>query len=210
MIEPSDPFLMLIVSSPSGAGKTTLCRRLRSEIDTLRFSVSHTTRAVRGAEVDGRDYHFVDVPAFKRMIAEGSFAEWARVHDNFYGTSRAEIERARATGSGIIFDIDHQGARQIKAAYPGAVGVFILPPSMAELERRLRGRGTETEERAARRLANARGEIEHYGIFDYVVVNDELDRAYADLKSIFLAERCRRQRRAALCESIILEGKTTS
>jgi guanylate kinase len=209
MAPPSDEFLMLIVSSPSGAGKTTLCRRLRSEIDTLRFSVSHTTRAARGAEVDGHDYHFVDVGTFKRMAAEGAFAEWARVHDNFYGTSRAEIDRARAAASGLIFDIDHQGARQLKAAYPGAVGVFILPPSLTELERRLRGRGTETEERAARRLANARGEIEHYGIFDYVVVNDDLDRAYADLKSIVLAERCRRSRHASLCERILAEGKLT-
>src|SRR5271166_2123666 len=130
------------------------------------------------------------------MVRAGAFAEWARVHDHLYGTSLREIEIARASSRGVLFDIDYQGARQIKAAYPGAVGVFILPPSLAELERRLRGRGTETEEHAARRLANARGEIEHYGIFDYVVVNDDLDHAYADLKSIVLAERCRRPRHA--------------
>jgi guanylate kinase len=209
MTGPSDKFLMLIVSSPSGAGKTTLCRRLRDEIDDLRFSISHTTRRLRGVEVDGRDYHFVSLGTFKQMIAEGSFAEWARVHDNYYGTSRAEIEHARTDCSGVIFDIDYQGARQLKAAYPGAVGVFILPPSLVELERRLRGRGTETEEHAARRLAAARGEIEHYGIFDYVVVNDDLDRAYGDLKSIVLAERCRRPRHAPLCEQMLAQGKLT-
>ena len=180
MVETPDDFLMLIVSSPSGAGKTTLCNRLRGEFPDLRFSVSHTTRQPRAAERDGRDYHFVDVGTFKRMIAEGAFAEWARVHDNFYGTSRAEIERAETAASGVIFDIDHQGARQIKAAYPGAVGVFILPPSLAELERRLRSRGTETEQNMARRLANARAEIEHYGIFDYVIVNDDIERAYQE------------------------------
>jgi guanylate kinase len=210
MAETSDDFLLLIVSSPSGAGKTTLCRRLLEEIPDLRFSVSHTTRRSRPAEVDGRDYHFVDVEAFEQMVRTGAFAEHARVHGHLYGTSLAEIDAARATARGVVFDIDYQGARQIKAAVPAAVAVFILPPSLAELERRLRGRGTEDEATVARRLANARMEIEHYGIFDYVVVNDDLDRAYADLKSIVLAERCRRQRRAALCESIILEGKPTS
>ncbi len=123
----SDDFLLLIVSSPSGAGKTTLCGRLRSEFPDLRFSVSHTTRRPRPNEVDGREYHFVDPNMFEQMIRIGAFAEWARVHDHLYGTSLKEIEIARATARGVLFDIDHQGARQIKASLPEAVAVFILP-----------------------------------------------------------------------------------
>jgi guanylate kinase len=212
MIETPDDFLMLIVSSPSGAGKTTLCQRLRDELPDLRFSVSHTTRRPRAVEVDARDYHFVDTATFEGMVQAGAFAEWASVHDHLYGTSLREIEGALATPGvrGVIFDIDHQGARQIKASLPGAVGVFILPPSLAELERRLRARGTETAQHAARRLANAKAEIEHYGIFDYVIVNDDIDRAYQELRSVVLAERCRRERHARLCERMLLEGKVTA
>jgi guanylate kinase len=209
MLEPPDDFLMLIVSSPSGAGKTTLCNRLRGEFPDLRFSVSHTTRKPRNVEVDGRDYHFVDSNVFDQMVRAGAFAEWARVHDHFYGTSLKEIEIARAGSRGVIFDIDYQGARQIKAAVAAerAASVFILPPSLAELERRLRGRGTEDEATAVRRLANAKLEIEHYGIFDYVIVNDEINRAYEQLRGIVFAERCRRDRQARLCERMLFEGK---
>jgi guanylate kinase len=202
-----DDFLLLIVSSPSGAGKTTLCARLRAEFPDLRFSVSHTTRRPRPNEVDGREYHFVDQPTFEQMTQRGEFAEWARVHGNLYGTSLREIEVARASARGVLFDIDYQGARQLKASLPEAVGVFILPPSLAELERRLRGRGTEDEATTLRRLNNARGEIEHYGFFDYVVVNDEIARAYEQLRSVVYAERCKRQRRASLCERMLAEGK---
>jgi guanylate kinase len=207
MAETPDDFLLLIVSSPSGAGKTTLCSRLRDELPDLRFSVSHTTRRPRPAEVDGQDYHFVTTAAFKQMVLAGAFAEHARVHEHLYGTSLAEIAAARAGARGVLFDIDYQGARQIKASLPGAVSVFILPPSLAELERRLRGRGTEDEATVALRLANARLEIEHYGIFDYVIVNDQIDRAYADLRGIVHAERCRRERHALRCERMLLEGK---
>ena len=205
--ESLDEFLMLIVSSPSGAGKTTLCNRLRGEFPDLRFSISHTTRKPRPVEVDGRDYHFVDEATFEQMVRAGAFAEHARVHGHLYGTSLKEIEIARTTSRGVLFDIDYQGARQIKASLPGAVGVFILPPSLAELERRLRGRGTEDEATAQRRLANARAEIEHYGIFDYVIVNDEINRAYEQLRGILFAERCRRERHAKLCERMLQEGK---
>lgn len=202
-----DDFLLLILSSPSGAGKTTLCNRLRGEFPDLRFSVSHTTRQPRPTEVDGREYHFVDTATFERMIRAGSFAEWARVHDHLYGTSMKEIEIARATSSGVLFDIDYQGARQIRAALPCAISVFVLPPSLEELERRLRGRGTEDEETTQRRLRNAKGEIEHYGFFDYVIVNDDITRAYEQLRSIALAERCKRARRAGLCEQMLGRGK---
>lgn len=200
-------FLLLIVSSPSGAGKTTLCNRLRQDHPDLRFSVSHTTRKPRPNEQDGREYHFVDHDVFQRMIDEGAFAEWAHVHGNMYGTSVAEIEAAKRDSRGLLFDIDYQGARQIKARMPEAVGVFILPPSLAELERRLRGRGTEDEPTTQRRLKAAKGEIEHYGFFDFVIVNDEMQRAYDDLRAVVLAERCRRGRHALLCERLLAEGK---
>ncbi|MEZ4301286.1 MAG: guanylate kinase [Polyangiaceae bacterium] len=204
---PPDDFLLLIVSSPSGAGKTTLCNRLRGEFPDLRFSVSHTTRSPRPTEVNGREYHFVDEGYFKEMIRIDAFAEWARVHGSFYGTSLQEIDLARTKARGVLFDIDHQGARQIKAKLPEAVGVFILPPSLRELERRLRGRGTEDEAATRRRLENAKGEIEHYGIFDYVIVNDDVEQAYGKLRGIVFAERSRRIRKAALCESLLLETR---
>jgi guanylate kinase len=200
-------FLLLIVSSPSGAGKTTLCNRLRAEFPQLRFSVSHTTRKPRPNEVDGREYHFTNPATFKSMIGQGAFAEWAQVHGNLYGTSLSEIEIARKTANGVLFDIDYQGARQIKARMPEAVGVFILPPSLAELERRLRGRGTEDEATTLRRLEAAKGEIEHYGFFDYVIVNDDVQRAYDNLRALVFAERCKRDRHALLCEQLLAEGK---
>lgn len=202
-----DDFLLLIISSPSGAGKTTLCKRLRAEFPDLRFSVSHTTRRARPSECDGKDYHFVDTESFERMIGDGAFAEWARVHGNLYGTSLREIEIAKTTSAGLLFDIDYQGARQLKAHLPSAAGIFILPPSFAELERRLRGRGTEDEQTVRRRLSNAHHEIEHYAIFDYVVINDELERAYTELCGIVHAERCKRSRRSLLCERMLEEGK---
>jgi guanylate kinase len=206
-----DDFLLLILSSPSGAGKTTLTRMLLDRCPELRFSVSHTTRAPRANEVDGNDYHFVDRAEFERLVAEDSFVEWAHVHHHLYGTSRAEIDRARATPgcTGLIFDIDYQGARQIRAKVPDVVCVFVLPPSMQELERRLRGRASETEEAVQRRFAVAMREIEHYALFDYLVVNDAIDKAFDTLRSIVLAERSRRFRRAVLAESLLRIGKLT-
>jgi guanylate kinase len=203
-------FLLLIVSSPSGAGKTTLCNRLRAEFPQLRFSVSHTTRKPRPTEVDGREYHFTNKESFKQMIDKHSFAEWAHVHGNLYGTSLSEIDVARKTANGVLFDVDYQGARQIKARMPEAVGVFILPPSLAELEKRLRGRGTEDEPTTLRRLLAAKGEIEHYGFFDYVIVNDDIQRAYDNLRAVVFAERCKRDRHALLCEQLLAEGKVGS
>lgn len=200
--------LLVILCSPSGAGKTTLTRRLLSTFgQALTFSVSHTTREPRSTEVKGRDYHFVDRPEFEAMVREGAFAEWAEVHGNLYGTSLAELDRARAEGrQGILFDIDYQGARQIKAKLPEAVGVFILPPSMPELEQRLRGRATDSEEQIARRFAKARVEIENYQFFDYLVVNDDLSRADAELTGIINAERARAWRRAHLAEALLRNG----
>lgn len=202
LTQPTD-FIPLIVTSPSGAGKTTLVRRLLSELPEMALSVTHTTRAPRPGEIDGRDYHFVDRPAFDAMITGGAFAEWAEVHGNRYGTSIARINEARATHAGLVFVIDHQGARQIKSRIPEAVGVFVLPPSLRELEARLRRRGTDDDPTIARRLSNATGEVIHYGLFDYVIVNDELDLATQDLVAIVRAERSRRWRRAPRVEALL-------
>jgi guanylate kinase len=204
-----DDFLLLILSSPSGAGKTTLTRMLLERCPELRFSVSHTTRSPRSNEVAGRDYHFVDRTRFLELVDQGAFLEWAEVHGNLYGTSIAEVDRAKATAgcTGMIFDIDYQGARQIKSKVPDVTAVFLLPPSMQELERRLRGRASETEEAVRRRFAVAQGEIEHYAIFDYLVVNQDIDGAFDELRSIAVAERARRDRRALLAESLLRTGR---
>lgn len=199
-----DELLLLILCSPSGAGKTTLTRHLLAQMPELTFSVSHTTRKPRANETHGSDYHFVDRPAFQRMVDEGRFAEWAEVHGNFYGTSTDELARAKAQGKrGIVFDIDYQGARQIKARLPRALGVFVLPPSMSELHRRLEGRATETQESLARRFAKAREEIEHYPFFDYLVVNDDLERAKQSVVAIARAELSARWRVAPLAEALL-------
>jgi guanylate kinase len=203
----NEDFLLLILSSPSGAGKTTLKSRILTvSHPELRFSVSHTTRKPRGNEVDGREYHFVDKDHFVSMVEKGDFAEWAEVHGNLYGTSLREIEVARASHQGVVFDIDHQGARQIKAKMPDAVSVFILPPSMAELERRLRSRASDDEQTVQRRLQAARSEIGHYAFFDYLLVNDNLDEAHRKLDAIVVAERANRQRTADAAERLLSEG----
>jgi guanylate kinase len=201
----SDP-LLLIVSSPSGAGKTTLANNLLSAIDNVRFSVSHTTRKPRAHEQQGREYHFVSRNEFSDLVKADAFLEWAVVHDNLYGTSREEITRARGA-RGILFDVDHQGARQIKSVRPDAVAVFILPPSMEQLLHRLRGRASEDEETVRRRYMVASQEIAHYGLFDYVLVNDHLGEATTQLVSIFRAEECRRGRAARLAERLLAEGR---
>lgn len=208
MTKMNDP-LLLIISSPSGAGKTTLTRKLLDTFqDSMAFSVSHTTRAKRKGEVEGQDYHFTDKDQFLQMVAEGRFAEWAQVHDNYYGTSIDEIERAREQcRRAIVFDIDHQGARQIKAKLPRAVGVFILPPSMGELRRRLEGRATDAKEVIERRFAKAKLEIEHYLFFDYIVVNEDVEHAHATLRGIVHAELARRWRMAGHAESLLRTGK---
>ncbi len=204
-----DDFLLLILSSPSGAGKTTLTRMLLDRCPELCFSVSHTTRPPRAKEIDGRDYHFVDRERFLDLVAREAFLEWAEVHGNLYGTSMAEIDRAKATEGcrGMVFDIDYQGARQIKSKVADVITAFIVPPSMQELERRLRGRASETEEAVQRRFAVAKREIEHYALFDYLVINEELNGAFDELRSIVVAERARRERRAPVAESLLRIGR---
>lgn len=198
--------LLLIVSSPSGAGKTTLTNALRARFSGIRFSVSHTTRKPRANEVDGREYHFVDHDTFRALIKAGTFLEWAHVHNNLYGTSQTEIERA-SDARCLLFDVDYQGARQIKAACPDAIGVFILPPSMEVLEQRLRGRASEDDATVRMRFNNARREIEHYGLFDYVLENNDLTLATEQLTGILLAEECRRSRSAVKAERLLAEDR---
>lgn len=189
------PGLLLVLSAPSGAGKTTLARRLEKEFPRAQFSISYTTRDPRGQEKNGVDYHFVDPRTFLQMVNRGDFIEWAEVHDNYYGTARGIVDTAFSTRGIAVFDIDVKGGLAIKSKFPDAVLVFILPPSMEELERRLRGRGTDKDETIHRRLLAARTEIEK-GLerYDYLIINDELDRAYEELKSVVIAEQARRGR----------------
>lgn len=191
----TEPGLLLVLSAPSGAGKTTLARRLLTAFPTALFSVSHTTRRPRGQERDGVDYHFVDPATFRRMIDENQFVEWAEVYGNFYGTSRAIIDQAHATRGIAVFDVDVQGGTSIKRKFPEARLVYILPPSLEELERRLRGRGTDSDDVVQRRLLTARSEMERgTETYEYLVINDRLEDAYRQLESIVIAERCRRGR----------------
>ncbi len=187
--------VLLIVASPSGAGKTSLCRRLMADHGGLELSVSMTTRGIRPGEVADRDYHFVSPEVFQKGIDEDAFLEWADVHGNRYGSPRAPVDKALAEGRDVLFDIDWQGARDIAVKCPeDAVRVFILPPSLEELKRRLVTRSQDADDVIERRIANAKGEIEHCGEFDYVFVNDDFDRSYAELAHIYHAERSRRFR----------------
>jgi guanylate kinase len=184
---------LVVVSAPSGTGKTTLCRLLLERLPHVRFSVSHTTRPRRGPERDGVDYHFVDDAEFARLIDAGELLEWAEYQGHRYGTSRAELARARAAGADLILDIESVGALQVKTKYPAAVLVFILPPNPAELERRLRARATDAPEAIARRLANARREATFANRYDYIIVNDALEDAARAFEAVVRAARQRRE-----------------
>lgn len=186
---------MLAVSSPSGAGKTSLCRRLMADHAELVLSVSVTTRGPRPGEQNGREYHFITDPEFDRLIEQDALLEWAAVHDHRYGSPRFPVEQALHEGSDVLFDIDWQGAASIAARAPkDTVRVFILPPSLAELRRRLYARAQDKPEVIERRVARAKAEIERFGEYDYVIVNDDFDRSYAELAHIYHAERSRRER----------------
>lgn len=191
--------LLLVLSSPSGAGKTTLSRRLLAADGRLRMSVSVTTRKARPGEVDGRDYRFVDVAEFERMKASGDLIEWAHVHGNFYATPKAPVVAALEVGEDMLFDIDWQGAQQLKAAMDrDVVSVFILPPDGTTLEQRLKSRAQDPDDVVQRRLAAAATEIEHWGEYDYVVVNADLEPSAASLAAILAAERLKRERQTGL------------
>lgn len=201
------PGLLLVVSSPSAAGKTTLCRRLLAEFPRLTFSVSTTTRPPRQGEQDGVDYHFVDAATFQRRIDAGDFAEWAEVHGQRYGTGMEAIRVAASGGEDVLFDIDYQGARQLRARFSEAILVFVLPPSIEELERRLRQRATESEVVIARRLAKAREELGHYSEYDYAILNDDLETATQELRSVYLAAHMTAKRHAAHAEALLRSWK---
>jgi guanylate kinase len=191
--------LLLILSSPSGAGKTTLTRNLVEQDSGIRLSISVTTRPRRPSEIDRVHYRFIDVADFHDLRERGDLLEWAEVHGNFYGTPRRPVERALAEGQDMLFDIDWQGAAQIaEKMRADVVTLFVLPPSMAELKARLERRAEDAHEVIARRLANAREEIAHWQVYDYVLVNDDLQRTFGDLKTILAAERLRRERQLGL------------
>jgi len=195
--------LLIILSSPSGAGKSTLAKRLMLWDQTLRFSVSATTRAPRPGEQDGREYFFRSRAAFKAMVTAGEMLEHAEVFGNFYGSPKAPVEKAMAEGRDTLFDIDWQGGQQIKPAMSGnVVSIFILPPSIAELERRLRSRGQDSDEVIASRMAKSEAEISHWAEYDYVLINNDLDQAEADLITILKAERMRRDRQPDLSDFV--------
>ncbi len=180
---------LYIVAAPSGAGKTTLVRLLLKNDSGIRLSISSTTRAPRPGEKDGREYHFVDVPSFLEKVNRGEFLEWAEVHGNYYGTSRSWIETEMSAGRDVLLEIDWQGAQQVRKSFPGAIGVFILPPSLKALQQRLSGRGTDSAETIARRVAAAREEMRHVDEFDYVIINDDLQQALGNLTSVVNAAR---------------------
>ena len=192
--------LVLILSSPSGAGKTTLTRALIEDKSAeLTVSVSVTTRARRPSEIHGRDYEFIEVEEFLSLRDRGEFLEWAEVHGNFYGTPRRPVEKVLGAGADMIFDIDHQGTRQVREKIPtDVVTVFILPPSMAELRNRLERRAEDSPETIAKRLANSRVEIERWEDYDYVLVNEDLNSSFVALKAILAAERLKRERGTGL------------
>lgn len=196
--------LLLILSSPSGAGKSTLARRLMEWDPSLRFSVSATTRAPRPGEADGREYYFKSRTDFEAMVAAGEMLEHAEVFGNFYGSPKGPVEAAMTEGRDTLFDIDWQGGQQIRNSALGrdVVSVFVLPPSIAELERRLRGRAQDSDEVIAGRMAKSQSEISHWAEYDYVIVNNDIDMAFNDLLTILQAERMRRDRQPGMAEFV--------
>jgi guanylate kinase len=195
--------LMLVLSSPSGAGKTTISRRLLGNDKDITLSVSHTTRAKRKGETDGKDYHFIDKDTFTQMRDEGAFLEWAVVFDNYYGTPRAPVELALRDGRDVLFDVDWQGAETLRKAAAGdVVSVFILPPSAEALEDRLKTRAEDSDEVVLRRMRGASNEIQHWHEYDYIVVNYDIDRSITAVRAILVAERLRRSRQIGLKEFV--------
>jgi guanylate kinase len=189
--------LLFIVTAPSGAGKSSLVNAVLADDPALALSISYTTRAPRAGETNGREYHFVDRAAFQKMLDAGEFLESAEVHDNFYATSQKQITDSRAAGRDVVLEIDWQGAAQVRRLFPDAIGIFILPPSTAELERRLRARGKDADEAIRRRLAAAEAEMSHAGEFDYVIINNDFEEARRDLAAIVRASRLTLSRQSA-------------
>jgi len=190
--------VLFVLSSPSGAGKSTIARKLLEADSDISMSVSATTRPIRPGEVDGVDYHFVSVERFKEMVAAGEFLEWAHVFDHRYGTPRAPVEQMLASGRDVLFDIDWQGAQQLYQQEGDVVRVFILPPSIEELERRLRSRNTDNEAVIRDRMQRAASEISHWDGYDYVLINDDVEACFAQVRKILQVERLKRKRQTGL------------
>jgi guanylate kinase len=201
------PGNLFILSAPSGAGKSSLIHALLGQHQDMQLSVSHTTRAPRPGEVDGVHYHFVSVEAFKALIADNNFLEWAEVFGNYYGTSRTTIEQVLALGRDVFLDIDWQGARQIKSQVPSVLSIFILPPSVAELEKRLNQRGQDNQEIISKRMLQAKSEISHVTEYDYVLVNDDFQQCLNELQQVVLSQRLtlqkQQQRQQALLTDLL-------
>ena len=200
---------LFIFSAPSGAGKTSLVKRLLAETTDIQVSISHTTRAMRPGEVDGKDYHFIDQPQHQTMVQDNAFLEHAQVFDNFYGTSKAWVENELAAGRDVILEIDWQGAEQVRMRMPEAVSVFIAPPSIVALKERLTGRGQDDDSVIARRMRDARSEMSHFNEYDYLVFNDDFETALSELKAIVQTRRLRlsaqQQRHQAILEQLLAE-----
>ena len=186
--------LLLVISGPSGAGKGTICRALREKMPGIGYSISATTRPPRPGEKDGESYFFVDRESFLKLVKEGAFLEWAEVYGELYGTPREPVEKALARGQDIILEIDTQGAAQVKRWYPEGVFIFVIPPSFTELEKRIKGRGTESPAAISDRLAWVKKEMDQLDLYDYVVVNDRVEEAVAKIQAIIIAEKCRTKR----------------
>jgi guanylate kinase len=195
--------LMLVLSSPSGAGKTTLSRRLLEVDPSIALSISVTTRKQRPGEVDGRDYHFIDAARFDAMVERGELLEWAEVFGNRYGTPRALVQDTLARGRDVLFDIDWQGTQQLREkADRDLVSIFVLPPSIPDLERRLRTRAQDSDDVIQARMAKAADEMSHWAEYEYVVINNEIDRAFTEVRSILAAERLKRERQTGLSDFV--------
>ena len=198
---------LFVVVAPSGAGKTSLVNELLLREPEMRLSISYTTRQPRKGEEDGREYHFVDAARFEKMIAAGEFLEHANVYGNYYGTSKRWIEEQLAGGHDVVLEIDWQGARQVRAFFPRIHGIFILPPGLGELRRRLEGRGKDSRETIERRLASAREDVSHVLEFEYIIVNERFESAVADLVAVVRAARCAREQQAVRLQKLIAEFK---
>jgi guanylate kinase len=203
----SDRGSLFVVVAPSGAGKTSLVNELLRRDGRIRLSISYTTRAPREGEAHGREYHFVDRARFEAMIASGDFLEHANVYGNYYGTSKRWIETELAGDNDVLLEIDWQGARQVRSLFPEMVGIFVLPPSISELRRRLEARGKDAPETITTRMASARNEVSHVLEFEYIIVNEEFDSAVSDLQAIVRASRVARARQSVRLASLLAEFK---
>jgi len=196
MISKNNMGRLYVFSAPSGAGKSTIINNLEKGMDSIAYSVSHTSRKPRGSEEEGVHYHFVEKDTFSRMIVDGQFVEWAEVYGNLYGTSFSSLDEQTAQGSDVLLDLDHQGAKNIRQHYEDSVLIYVLPPSLGVLEDRLRGRGTDDEKVMKKRLDEAVNEMKNCVWYDYIIINDDLEKAQEEARAIVLSQRCRTSRQA--------------